>query len=93
MLDFLGGIFASIFGNNSILATLIISMFPIIELKGAIPIGMSVDFWGEYALNGDVAFAISLVGSSIVVPIIALIFTPFLNALKRQKFLAILQVQ
>ena len=47
MAEFIGGIFSAIFGKHSIIATIIISMFPIIELKGAIPNGMSVDYWGE----------------------------------------------
>lgn len=85
MAEFIGGIFASIFGTHSALATIIISMFPIIELKGAIPIGMSVDYWGSYALSGMESFLFSLIGSSIVVPIIALVFTPILNWLKKTK--------
>lgn len=60
-------------------------MFPIIELKGAIPIGMSVDYWGSYALSGMESFLFSLLGSTIVVPIIALVFTPILNWLKKTK--------
>ena len=49
MTEFIGSIFASIFGVHSGIATVIISMFPLIELKGGIPVGMSVDFWGNYA--------------------------------------------
>ncbi len=60
-------------------------MFPIIELKGAIPIGMSVDYWGEYALGSMESFLFSLVGSCAVVPIIALVFTPILKWLKNTK--------
>lgn len=85
MADILGKIFSFVFGNHSMIATVIISMFPIIELKGAIPIGMSVDYFGEYALDGTSAFLLSLLGSSLVVPIIALIFTPILNWLKKTK--------
>ncbi|MBE5758182.1 MAG: hypothetical protein E7345_04615 [Clostridiales bacterium] len=85
MSEILGSFFASIFGSHSILATILIAMFPIIELKGAIPIGMSVDYWGQSALSGTEAFLFSLLGSSIVVPIIALIFIPVLNWLKRTK--------
>ena len=85
MAEFIGGIFSAIFGKHSIIATIIISMFPIIELKGAIPIGMSVDYWGEYALNNTQAFLYSLLGSCLVVPVIALVFTPILNFLKKTK--------
>ena len=85
MAEILGGFFASIFGSQSLLATIIIAMFPIIELKGAIPIGMSVDYWGEFALNSTEAFIYSMLGSCLVVPIIALVFTPLLNFLKKTK--------
>ena len=57
MAELIGSFFAGIFGTHSILATIIIAMVPIIELKGAIPIGMSVDYWGNYALNNDIDFA------------------------------------
>ncbi len=85
MAEILGKIFSFVFGNHSMIATVIISMFPIIELKGAIPIGMSVDYFGEYALDGTSAFLLSLLGSSLVVPIIALIFTPIVRWLKGTK--------
>lgn len=83
--EFVGGIFASIFGSHSILATIIIAMFPVIELKGAIPVGMNAEFWGENALNGTQAFLFSLLGSCLVVPILALIFIPLVNWLKKTK--------
>ena len=54
-------------------------MFPIIELKGAIPVGMSVDFWGEYALSERSAFIFSLIGSCLVVPILAVVFKPVIR--------------
>ena len=85
MAGLIGKIFSFVFGSHSIIATVLISMLPIIELKGAIPIGMSIDYWGEYALNGTQAFLFSLLGSCLVVPIIALIFTPILNWLKKTK--------
>ncbi len=85
MIDFFGNIFSFLFGTNSRLATMIIAMFPIIELKGAIPVGMSIDFWGENALPEIEAFVFSLIGSCLVVPIIALIFLPIINYLKRTK--------
>lgn len=85
MEEFIGGIFASIFGTHAGIATIIISMFPLIELKGGIPVGMSVDFWGNYALNGTQAFLLALLGSCLVVPIIALVFTPIIKWLKKSK--------
>lgn len=85
MSELIGSVFSFVFGSHSMIATILISMFPIIELKGAIPIGMSDVYWGEFALNGTEAFLFSLLGSSLVVPIIALIFTPILNWLKRAR--------
>lgn len=60
-------------------------MFPVIELKGAIPVGMNAEFWGENALNSMQAFWFSLLGSCLVVPILALIFTPLIRWLKKTK--------
>lgn len=85
MAEFIGGIFSAIFGSWSWFATVLISMFPIIELKGAIPVGMNSKFWGENVLNGTEAFLFSLLGSCLVVPIIALIFKPIVNWLKKTK--------
>ncbi len=77
--------FAKLFGDHVILATILIAMLPIIELRGAIPFGMSVKFWGAKALSNVSSFLWSFLGSSLVVPIIALIFTPILNWLKKTK--------
>lgn len=76
----------AIFGTNVKLATIIISMLPVIELKGAIPIAMSVELWGANALSNKSAFFLALLGSSLVVPILALVFQPIINWLKTTKF-------
>lgn len=85
MAEIVARIFTTIFGSHSMIATLVVSMFPIIELKGAIPLGMSVEFWGENALSERQAFLISLIGSCLVIPIIALVFRPILNYMKNTK--------
>ena len=85
MINFLGGFFVAIFGELSWLATIIISMFPLVELKGGIPIGMSVDFWGVNALDGTSSFLFALLGSCLVVPILALLFTPIIAWFKKTK--------
>ena len=41
MIEIIGSVFAYIFGDLSWLATVLVAMFPIIEVKGAIPIGVS----------------------------------------------------
>lgn len=86
MINFFGKMFAVIFGSNSKLATMVIAMFPIIELKGAIPVGVSREFWGESALTETQAFLFSLIGSCLVVPLIALVFRPIINYMKQSKF-------
>lgn len=78
--------FHALFGNNVWLATLLIAIIPLVELKGAIPFAMSVAFWGERALNAWVALVFAYLGSVIVVPLLALIFQPIYNWLKTKKF-------
>lgn len=71
--------------NSPILATIFIAMLPIFELRGAIPFGMSSVFWGSKELSAGTAFLVGFLGSSLVVPIIALLFKPVLNWLKKTK--------
>ena len=85
MISVFSNFFVSIFGSNSWLATMIISMFPIIELKGAIPVGMSVDFWGNAALSETEAVIFSLIGSCLVVPILVVVFKPVIIWMKKTK--------
>ena len=47
MSDIIQKLVLSIFGENPILATIFISMIPVIELRGAIPFGSSKEIWGE----------------------------------------------
>lgn len=70
---------------NPYIATFIVAMLPIFELRGAIPFGMSTALWGAKALNTGSALLIAFVASSLVIPIVALVFKPFLNFLKRTK--------
>lgn len=83
MTTFLSNFFASFFGDNVILATILISILPVIELRAGIPFGTNSAFWGELALSNWQSFGWSLLGTSLIVPIIALIFIPILNLLKR----------
>lgn len=85
MTDFINNLFSSIFGNNVILATILIAMIPIIELRGAIPFATNPGFWGEYALSNWASFGWSLLGTCAVVPILALIFIPTIKWLKSTK--------
>ena len=84
MTEFLNNLFANVFGENIILATILISMVPIIELRGAIPFATSTGFWGNIAMDNWTAFGWSLLGSSLIVPLVALIFIPIINWLTAQ---------
>lgn len=85
MTNVLNNFFGTVFGDNIILATILISMVPIIELRGAIPFATNTGIWKSVAMNNWQAFGWSLLGSSLVVPIVALIFIPIINWLKRTK--------
>lgn len=69
------------FTNNGKLITLLISMFPLIELKGAIPIGVSL---GENLLTSA---TLSYIGSSIISIPIFFLLIPIFNLLKKIKFI------
>lgn len=88
MLEWLGSVVVNIFGGRAWLATLVVSMMPIVEVKGAIPLGVNVDFWGDGALTPTQAGICGLVGSCLVVPIIAITFTPILKWLLASKLFA-----
>ena len=85
MTEFLHNLFANIFNDNVILATIIIAMLPVIELRGAIPFATNPGFWDIHAMNNWSAFGWCLLGSSAVVPIVALIFIPLITWLKKTK--------
>lgn len=85
MTQFIEQLFHNLFGNNVWLATILIAMVPVIELKGAIPFSMSSQIWGAEALGLLNAFLAGLIGSSIVVPILVLLYKPIINFLKKTK--------
>ena len=63
--------------GNDMLTTVLISMIPIVELRGAIPAAMTM------GLQPLVAFALAWAGSAIVSPILLLILRPVLNWMKK----------
>ncbi len=79
-----------LFHGNSILGTMFLAMIPITELKIAIPMGMSETIWGSAALSTWQTFFWALLGSSLVVPIVALLFRPIYNWLKDKKFFKVI---
>lgn len=86
MTEMIGNILQNIFGDNAVLATIVIALIPLIELKGAIPFGTSTDFWGENAINVWQSFVCSIVGGIIITVILAFIFKPIYNYIKDKKF-------
>ena len=85
MTELIGDIFSNIFGDNVILATILVSMVPIMELKGGIPFGMSSAFWGSKALTRWKAFGWAYLGCSIVVIGLYFTFVPIMKLLRKTK--------
>lgn len=86
MTEAIAEFFRNVFGDNVILATIIIAIVPMIELKGAIPFAMSEHLWGSNALATWPALGYSFLGSILIVPVLALVFKPIYNAIKDKKF-------
>jgi len=85
MTEFLHNLFASLFNDNVILATILISMLPVIELRGGIPFGMAKDIWGTKALTYSQSLLYSFIGSSSIVFLLAAIIKPLITWLKKTK--------
>lgn len=66
--------------NNDYATIVVIAIIPIIELRGAIPVGVSM------GVNAFASYGLAFVGSSLVVPFLLLLLRPLLNALKKVKF-------
>ena len=85
MSEWIKNLFVAIFGENSAIATFIISMIPIVELRGAIPFGSATAFWGEHALTLWQSLLVSLAGSTLVCVILTFAFWPIFKWLKSTK--------
>ena len=81
MAEALGKFLLEIFGNK-IIATLFVSMFPLIELKGAIPIGT-----GLFNLDLFATAGIAYLGSTIISVAEFFLLIPIFNLLKKIKFI------
>lgn len=64
--------------SNPIIATIFVSMFPVIEVKGAIPFGQSTQIWGTAALSHTWSFICAILGgliiSSLLLAVLKIIF-------------------
>lgn len=82
MAESLGRFLLGIFGGNEYVATLFVSMFPLIELKGAIPIGT-----GLFGLNLWVTAGVAYLGSTLISIVEFLILLPVFALLKKIGFI------
>ena len=78
MAESLGRFLLGIFGGNEYVATLFVSMFPLIELKGAIPIGT-----GLFGLNLWVTAGVAYLGSTLISIVEFFILLPVFALLKK----------
>lgn len=85
MTEAISNFLATLFNDNVVLATIIISMIPLFELKVGIPFGMNRDFWAIPLSNWEALFS-GVIGGLIVTLILAVIFKPIYNAVKDKKF-------
>lgn len=83
--EWISELFANVFGQNAALATILISIVPVIELKGAIPFGMSEKFWGDAALSGMLALGCAILGGLIVAVFLSFLLNPIVKWFKKTK--------
>lgn len=82
MAEALGEFLLKLFGGNTYAATLFVSMFPLIELKGAIPIGT-----GLFGMPLWQTSLVAYLGSTIVSVAEFFLLIPIFNLLKRIGFI------
>ena len=68
------------------LVTMALSMVPLIESKGAIPVAMSSALWGDAALTAVGAWLATTLGGVIVSFVAVIIFLPFRKLLEKISF-------
>lgn len=77
MSEVITGYFA---GLNENLAVFLVSMLPVVELRGAIPFGVGL------GMDWRAVYLISVIGNMIPVPFIILFFRPLIEFLKKTRF-------
>lgn len=83
MADAILNYFGDLGSNNLIFIIMLVAMIPVIELKGAIPFGASIEIWGEQALSVWESFLYSYIGTTIISIIIILLYKKALELLLR----------
>ena len=85
MVEAIENFIVNIFNGNSFWATFFISMIPVIELKGAVPFGMSKEIFGSNKLSFFSAWVASATGSLLPAFFLVWLFVPIMNRLKQTK--------
>lgn len=83
VMEFLGFNLASIDMVVKYIVVFLISMLPIIELRGAVPVGV-----GMFDLDIIPTYIVSIIGNMLPVPFILLFITKFCEFLKKVKYLS-----
>ena len=75
----INAIFEYLAGIDKLFAVFIVSMFPIVELRGAIPlgVGLGLEFYKVYA--------VSVIGNMLPIPFIIMFIRPVIEYLKKKK--------
>ena len=77
------------FGDFGVwVVVLVSSMLPLIELHGAVPLGIAQEIWGSGAMSIVGASLVAFIGSTLVGILLILLLTPILKLLKKNKKLA-----
>ncbi|MDP4133707.1 MAG: small multi-drug export protein [Bacillota bacterium] len=82
MTDYLISQFQTMSEGMKYLMTFLISMLPIVELRGAVPIGVAL------GLNTYLVLLISIIGNMVPIPFVIIFARAIINWLKKKKFLA-----
>ncbi len=78
----IGNFFLNIFGNPYVTG-FIVSMLPLVELRGGLPL---IYFWlGGELKNLFLSSLVAFLGSSIICPLLLLLFIPVINWMKKTK--------
>ncbi|MBQ9791383.1 MAG: small multi-drug export protein [Clostridia bacterium] len=81
MADAILSYFGDLGSNNLIFIILLVAMIPVIELKGAIPFGASIEIWGAKALSVWESFLYAYIGTTLISIIIILLYKKVLDIL------------
>jgi len=84
-MHFIEGFFANLFGSSPAIATVAIAMFPVVELRGAIPFGASEKLFGSSALSVWQSFGVSVLSCIFVAAVLLLLLQPVFALLKKVK--------